>query len=116
MTDLIACLTNDKGEFEHVKRVIEGQDWKNIYVVTKEGDVSKLNKEVQIIKLDMSKTISELTSSIKEKLDGKINDLEVAVNIVAGTGKEHTAIISAVLKMGLGIRLVVLTPEGVRDI
>ena len=72
--------------------------------------------EIEIIKLDMSKTISQLTYSVKERLEGKIKDLEVAVNIVAGTGKEHSAIISAVLKLGMGIRLIVLTPNGVKDI
>jgi len=64
----------------------------------------------------MKKTISELSSNIQEQLKGKLNDLEVAVNIVAGSGKEHTALMSAILKLGFGIRLVALTPNGVKDI
>jgi len=38
------------------------------------------------------------------------------LNIVSGDGREHMAIISALLQLGLGIRLVALTKEGVRVI
>lgn len=116
MTDLIACLTNQKGVLEHVRRVIEEVEWQNIYIFTAEKDISgmKFNKKVEITRLDLNKTISQLAYSIKEKLEGKLNDLEVAVNIVGGTGKEHTALISAILRLGFGIRLVILTPDGVK--
>jgi len=117
MTDLIACLTNQKGVIEHVKHVVEDVEWQNIYIITSE-DVSKIkfSKKMIVIKLDLNKTISQLAEFITEKLKGKLNDLEVAVNIVAGTGKEHTAIISAILKLGYGISLVALTPQGVATI
>ena len=118
MTDLIVCLTNQKGVFEHVKKVIEDAGWENIYIFTSEEDASNIrfNKKVEIFRLDLSKTITELTSFIKESLDGKLHDLEVAVNIICGSGKEHTALISAILKLGFGIRFVALTKEGVKTI
>ncbi len=117
MTDLVCCITSQKGIFEHVKKVIEDIEWQNIYIFTAE-DISSnsFSKNTNIIKLDMKKTISELSSNIQEQLKGKLNDLEVAVNIVAGSGKEHTALMSAILKLGFGIRLVALTPNGVKDI
>ena len=118
MTDLIVCLTNQKGVLEHVKRVIEEVSWEKIYVFTAEKDVSniKFSKEGEVIKLDLSKTISELSEFIKQRLEGKLNDLEVGVNIVGGSGKEHMALVSAVLKLGFGIRLVALTPDGVKTV
>ncbi|MFH1642916.1 MAG: hypothetical protein ABIC04_08540 [Nanoarchaeota archaeon] len=116
MTDLAICLSMQKGAFEHVKHVIEDVDWQNIFVFTTEDTSIKFNKKTEIIKLDNTKTISQLSDFIKEKLSGKLNDLEVAVNIVAGQGKEHTALISAILKLGFGLRLVALTPNGVKVI
>lgn len=116
MTDLIVCLTKQKGIYEHVKKVIEGVEWQNIYGFCTEEISTDFKKDVEIIRMDMSKTISELSLFVEERLKGRLNDLEVALNIVAGTGKEHTAIISAVLKLGFGIRLVALTPKGVRTI
>ena len=117
MTDLVCCITPQKGIFEHVKKVIEDVEWQNIYIFSAEDIPSNLfSKPTNIIKLDMKKTIGQLSEHIQSNLKGKLNDLEVAVNIVAGTGKEHTALISAILKLGFGIRLVALTPNGVKDI
>jgi len=49
-------------------------------------------------------------------LKGKIRGIEAAVNLISGTGKEHMAIMSALLKLGLAIRFVTLTDSGVREI
>ncbi|MFH2027930.1 MAG: hypothetical protein ABIJ08_02215 [Nanoarchaeota archaeon] len=116
MTDLIVCFENKKGVLEHIKRVIKDVEWEKIYVVTPEDISLDLGKKVEIIKIDMSKTIGEVSENIMERLKEKLNDIEVAINIVGGSGKEHTALISAVLKLGMGIRLVVLTPDGVKSV
>jgi hypothetical protein len=49
-------------------------------------------------------------------LKDKIKGTEVALNLVSGTGKEHMAILAALLKLGVGIRLVALTKEGFKEI
>ncbi|HLC96292.1 MAG TPA: hypothetical protein VJH97_03155 [Candidatus Nanoarchaeia archaeon] len=116
MTDLIVCASKQKGVYEHVKHVIEDVEWQNIYAFSAEKDMPHFSKKVEYILLDLTQTISELTEFIKKRLEGKLNDLEVAVNIVSGSGKEHTAIISAILKLGFGIRLVVLTPNGIKSL
>ena len=36
MANLIACLSEGKGTWEHVKRVVEGQEWDSVYLVTNE--------------------------------------------------------------------------------
>ena len=41
---------------------------------------------------------------------------EAAVNLISGNGKEHMAVISALMKLGLGIRLIALTPNGIKEI
>lgn len=118
MTDLIACLSTGKGTWGHVQRVIEGMEWGKVYLITNEFFKDRFNssKKAEMILVDNKKTISEMAADIKKALDGKINDLEVGLNIVSGEGKEHMAVISALLQLGLGIRLVVLTREGVRVI
>ena len=115
MTDLIACLSTGKGTIGHVTKVIEGMEWNKIFLITN-GVEFKSSKEVEMVVIDTSKTITEMAADIKKALSGKINDLEVALNIVSGDGREHMAIVSALLQLGLGIRLVALTKEGVRVI
>lgn len=118
MTDLIACFSTGKGTIGHVERVIEGMGWNKVFLITNEfaKDKFKSTKNVEIIIIDTKKTISEMSAGIKKELHGRITDLDVALNIVSGDGREHMAIISALLQLGLGIRLVALTKEGVKEV
>tara|TARA_Y100000310_G_scaffold281310_1_gene301711 strand:- start:239 stop:613 length:375 start_codon:yes stop_codon:yes gene_type:complete len=118
MTYLVACLSAGKGTWEHVKRVVEGQEWENVYLITngfgKEN--FKCSKSVEFVLVDSNKFLPELIEEIRSKLNGKISDTEVALNFISGTGKEHMALMSAVLKLGFGIRLVALTKNGVKEV
>jgi len=118
MTSLIACLSSGKGTWAHVDRLIKEQEWDNIFLVTNEFGLEnfKLEKKVEYIIIRADKILSEIVEDIKKQLEGKINDTEVALNFVSGNGKEHMALLSAVLKLGLGVRLIALTPDGVKEI
>ena len=50
------------------------------------------------------------------KLSGRIGFGEVGLNIVSGSGKEHMAVLSAVMKLGVGYRLVAATANGIEEI
>jgi hypothetical protein len=116
MTDLIACFGSNPGTQAHVQRVIDGENWDKVFVVTSDTKSFKNTKNAVIIKIDNNKHIPQLAEDIFNALKGKITDFEVAVNIVSGNGKIHTALLSAVSKLGVGLRFVILTKEGVKDI
>ncbi len=127
MTSLIACLSSGKGTWAHVDKLIEEQEWDNIFLITNEFGIKNFKpgtqtqsdsspKKVEYVVIDSNKFLSEITEDIKKQLENKIADTEVALNLISGTGKEHMAILSAVLKLGLGIRLTALTPDGVKEI
>ena len=118
MTDLVACLSSGEKSWAHVARLIKEQDWNKIFLIT--NDFGKQNfkteKAVEFLVVDFQKPVSELISDIAKALKGKLTDLEVALNIVSGSGKEHMAIISALLKLGVGVRLMAVTKDGVREL
>lgn len=118
MASLIACLTSDSGAWAHVKRIIENQEWDNIFIVGTDESCSSFqcSKQADRICVDTTRLLPELSKDIFRNLNGKIDDFEVAVNFVSGSGKEHMALMSAVLKLGLGVRLVALTKEGIREL
>ena len=118
MSSLIACLSSGKGTWQHVAQVIEKGEWNSIFLITDDFGVKNFKpaKPVQYVVVDSNKLLLELIEDIKKQLQGKIRDLEVGVNMISGSGKEHMAIISAFMKLGLGIRLVALTPEGIKEI
>jgi len=53
------------------------------------------------------------SKKLKTKLDSAF---EVAVSLASGNGKEHMALISALLSIPVGIRLVVYTKNGIEFI
>jgi|SRR3989338_3007507 len=118
MTTLVACLSSGKGTWGHVGRLIADGDWKKVILIT--NDFGKENftpeKPADFIIVDSTQGLKELRNQIGDQLKLKIKDTEVAVNLVSGTGKEHMAIISALLKLGLGIRLIALTKDGIEEI
>ena len=116
--ELVACLSTGKGTWGHVSRLIQDQDWEKIFLIT--NDFGKENfsqqKPSEFIVVDSRKPMMELRDEIKERLKDKIKCTEVALNMASGTGKEHMALLSALLQLGVGIRIVALTKEGIQEL
>jgi len=53
-----------------------------------------------------------MKQEILKKLEGKIDGTEVALSIASGEGREHMALISALLSLPVGVRFTALTKEG----
>ncbi len=66
--------------------------------------------------MDPNKEFTDLRDDIYNQLKAKVKGEEVGLNLVSGTGKEHMALMSAVLKLGVGVRLVALTKDGVKEL
>ncbi len=117
MTSLIACLGHDKGTLTHVAEIIKNQEWDSIFLVTDVKPKEFSNKKnIEWIIINPNQLLPELAEEIKNKLQNKISDIEVALNVISGHGKQHMAVLSALLKLGLGIRLIALTKQGVKEI
>lgn len=118
MTELIACVSPKEDMWGHVAKLIEGQEWDSIFLIA--DDFGKTNfkagKNAEFIVVDFKKPVFDLIEDIKCSLKDRIKGIEVAVNIVSGNGKQHTAIMSALLKMGLAIRFVAVTNQGIKEI
>lgn len=118
MVCLVACLSTGKGTWGHVSRLIKDGEWEKIFLITNEFGKENFNNEknAELISIDSRKGIEDLREDIKNALKGKLTGTEVAINIISGDGKEHTAIISAILQLGYGIRLMALTKDGIKEI
>lgn len=118
MTSLVACLSSGKGSWQEVKEIIEKGEWDSIHLITDDFGVKRFSssKKVNFIIIDSRKPSEEIIGDIRSQLKDSILGTEVALNIVSGAGKEHMAIISALLKLGFGIRLVELKGNKVAEI
>ena len=116
MTDLVVCLGDSKGTREHVKRLIQGEEWDTVFVV-KPKETASLeisNKKIVDVNVDMSKAMPEVESQIRAAI--KPNGIDLGLNIVSGDGKLHMATMAAVLKLGFGIRFIAYTLDGVKEL
>ncbi len=118
MTELVAVLSTGKGSWGHVGRLVNDGTWDNIILLTNQFGKENFNNEKNALMLivENRQPLLDLVEDVKKQLEGKIKGPEVAVNIVSGDGKEHMALISALLKLGLGIRFVALTKEGIKEL
>ncbi len=118
MTSLIACVGAGKGTWSYVLKLMAEENWDRIFLITNQFGREKFlpAKEAEFITYDETRTLPDMTEQIRRRLLGKISGFEVAVNLISGTGKEHMAAISAVLKLGLAIRLVGVNEGGVIEV
>ena len=118
MAVLIACISSEKGTFAHVAKVMSGESWDKIILVTSENPSAfQLPKPAEFVQINPAKNLQEIAQDIKSAIGERLkSEIDVAVNFISGSGKEHMALLSALLKLGVGIRLIALTKEGVKEI
>jgi hypothetical protein len=111
--ELIALLSSGKGSWGQVSGLIRRGEWDNIILIGNSfAKKFKSEKQAEFIEIK-DNSIKEMKQDILDKLKGKIKGTEVALSIASGTGKEHMALISALLSIPTGIRFTVLTKEGI---
>lgn len=115
--ELVALLSSGKGSWGQVSGLMKHGEWDNIIVLGDEfGTGFTHEKKFEFIKVDLQAKIKELKEEFQKKLKGKIYGTEVALSIASGDGKEHMALISALINLPVGIRFAALTKEGVIDL
>jgi len=115
--ELVAFLGNDKETWGQITGLINHEQWEKIILVkSKSADNYNPSKPADIVIVDTSKSLIDLKEDIVKKIRSKFAGFDVHVSIASGTGKEHMALISALLSVPVGIRLVVFTKNGVEVI
>ncbi len=112
--ELVAFLGADKENWGQVTAVLNHGSWEHVVIVQKKG-TEKFPKPEQgiILDIDTDKPIGELKELLLEKIKGKLSgDFEVSLSLASGNGKEHMALISALLSIPVGVKIVVYTKKG----
>jgi hypothetical protein len=92
-------------------------EWDKIVIVGSDfAKDFKHEKNFEFVNIDLDKKLKELKEEFSEKLKGKFSGTEVALSIASGDGKQHMALISALINLPVGIRFAALTKEGVVDL
>jgi hypothetical protein len=113
--EFVAFVGSDRESWGQLVGLINHIDAEKIVLVQDKGVTGfPLSSKCQIVNVDCSRSLLDLKTDIMDKLKKELaGDLEVSLSIASGGGKEHMALISALLSIPVGIRLVVFTKKGV---
>lgn len=118
MTDLVICLGAGKGTWAEAYKLIKSESWNKIFLVTNSFGKEKFQapENAEFVLINDRLSAKEILAQVKQGLEGRISGIEIAVNFVSGTGKEHMALISALLQLGFALRQVILTEKGMEEL
>lgn len=115
--ELVAYLGTDKENWGQLTALINRFEWDKIFIIrNKNAGEFTASKECAFLDVNSEKPLIELKKEIMDDLRNRLGGFEVALSIASGNGKEHMALISALLSIPVGIRLVVFTKEGIEFI
>ena len=102
--ELVALVSSGQGSWAQVSGLMKYGEWDKIILIG--SDFAKQfthEKKFEFIQVDLNKKIKELRDELLEKLKGKFDGTEVALTIASGDGKEHMALISALINLPVEI-------------
>lgn len=109
MTQLVVVLGTGKGTWSHVVKLISQSDFDEVIVITNEFGRQRLSlpSNTSFVTVDFDVPLHTLRHDLISKLRPLVNGPEVGLNMISGGGSEHMALLSALLGLGVGVRLVV---------
>ncbi len=114
--NLVAFVGNDKEGWGQITALMNRMpDCEKIVLVkNKTSDDFPTNEITSTITIDSTKPVLDLTQELLPKLQKELSDgFEVALSLASGNGKEHMALLSALLSVPVGVRVVAYTKDGV---
>ena len=116
--DLVAFLGTDKENLGQITALINRGEWDQVVLVkNKETPELAASKSYKTISINALADLISLKQEMQEKLKRELgNSFEVALSLASGTGKEHMALISALLSIPVGIKITAFTKKGIEFI
>lgn len=117
MTDLIVVLSSGKGTWQEAAKVISSHDWEKVFLITNDFGANTFNKKenFEFVVINPEDPVEVISKNLYSAMNGKLG-MEVALNMSSGSGKEHMALLSATIKLGVGIRLVSADEKGIVEL
>jgi hypothetical protein len=115
--ELVALIGTDKEAWGQVTGLINRGTWEKVILIkTKDGREYVSPQTTEEIIIDSSRPLLELKKEIADKLKPHLSGFEAILSVASGNGKEHMALIAALLSIPVGIRLAAFTKNGVEFI
>lgn len=116
--NLVACVGTDRENWGQITALINRMESEQVVLICNgAADDFPTNERCVVIHIDSTQPLLELKQTLIDKLKPVLGkDFEVALSLASGSGKEHMALVAALLNIPVGIRLVVYTKQGIETI
>lgn len=112
--ELVALIGQDTETWGQITGLINHGEWEKIILIkTKGAEAYASPKPAEELVLDATRPLLEIKSYLQGALKSRLSGFEANLSIASGTGKEHMAVISALLSIPTGLRLVAFTKNGI---
>ena len=110
---LIATLGVGKGTWGKVKRVCT-EEWDNIILLGNDWakETYKSTDNFEWIILDSDKDACQLVEDILPSFDRDLG--EIYINLLSGSGREHNAVLAALLSLNKPFKMVCISDDGIQ--
>ncbi len=113
--EFVAFVGNDKENWGQITALLNRLEYDRAILVSSSNEDFPINEKCKLIKINSDKSLIDMKEQIREKLKKELSgDFEVSLSLASGNGKEHMALLSALLNVPVGVRLVVFTKEGIQ--
>lgn len=112
----VAFVGQDQENWGQITALMRRLEAEKVVLIAQKGAAGfPVNEKCALIEIDSSKPIVELKALLTEKLRAIVgSEFDVALSLASGNGKEHLALLAALLSVPVGVRLVAYTKEGVQ--
>jgi len=113
--ELVCFQGTDKQNWPQINALMKRGNWDKIFLLKdKTTEDFPVSPNCTVMAISSAAPLLELKEEIIKKLKPLMkNDFEIALSIASSTGKESMALISALLCIPVGIRLVAFTKNGI---
>ena len=113
--ELVCFQGMDKENWAQLNALIKRGEWGKVFIVkNKNAEDFSVPDHCVVVGVDSGMPLLEFKGELMRKLKSALgNEFEVALSLASGNGKEHMALISALLSIPVGIRFVAFTKKGI---
>jgi len=114
--EFVAFVGKDKENWGQLTALLNRLEYeKAVIVKDNSADDFPLNEKCKVVNVNSASGLLDLQKEMMDKLKPLLSgDFEVSLSLASGNGKEHMAIVSALLNLPVGIKFVVYTKEGIK--
>jgi len=113
--EFVAFIGSDRENWGQVTALLNRLEYEKCILIVNKDVEFPAPENAKIIEIKSDMPLLEMKEYLVNKLRPLLSgDFEVSLSIASGNGKEHMAIVSSLLSIPVGIKLVVYTKEGIQ--